>query len=130
MKPNRVAVYLTALAGVLGALAPAVANLDTTSTVGVLGGLAVILGIASRWLDGWQKFEARRAAPLHQAAVSYGQNWRAGFTGTTATVNWTTPDEDDSEEPGDPEHPLVAELPTVTPAEPDNDDLKVAESCG
>lgn len=60
MKPNRVAVYLTALAGLAGALAPVVANLDTRSTVGVLGGLATILTVAVKWLDGWQKHEARQ----------------------------------------------------------------------
>lgn len=63
MHPNRVVVALTVLAGLVGAVAPAVANLDTTSTVGVLGGLATVLGAAVKWLDGWQKHEARVASP-------------------------------------------------------------------
>lgn len=57
--PNRVAVYLVAIAGLLTALAPAVADLDWTSTAGVLGGGALILGIASKWLEGWQNHENR-----------------------------------------------------------------------
>ncbi len=58
--PNRIAVYLTSLAALLAALAPVVADLDLTSTIGVIGGLAAILGIVRKWLDGWQLYEARK----------------------------------------------------------------------
>ena len=57
--PNRIAVYLTALAGLLTAVAPAVANLNTTSTVGLATGFAGIVVIAFKWLTGWQAHEAR-----------------------------------------------------------------------
>lgn len=67
MKPNRIAVYLTALSGLSAAVAVPVANLDTSSTVGVLGGLVAILGVAVKWLDGWQKYEDRRAHGLESA---------------------------------------------------------------
>lgn len=56
--PNRVAVYLTAGAALAGGLAPAVADLDVTSTGGIIAGLAVILGVVNRWLTGWQTHEA------------------------------------------------------------------------
>lgn len=62
LKPNRVATYLTALSGLAAAIAVPVANLDTTSTAGVLGGLAAILAVAYKWLDGWQHHEAQVAA--------------------------------------------------------------------
>lgn len=55
--PNRVAVWLTSLAALSGALAPAVADLDLSSTVGIIGGLAVLLGVVRKWLDGWQAYE-------------------------------------------------------------------------
>ena len=51
------AVYLTALAGLLTAVTPAVANMDTTSTAGMVTGGLMILGVAVKWLDGWQKHE-------------------------------------------------------------------------
>lgn len=57
--PNRLAVYLTALAGLAAALAPAVANLDLTSTVGVAAGFAGITTVVHKWLEGWQKDEER-----------------------------------------------------------------------
>jgi hypothetical protein len=59
--PNRIALYLTAAAGLLGALAPIVADLDWTSTVGIAAGLAAITGVVYKWLDGWQKYEERTA---------------------------------------------------------------------
>ena len=64
LAPNRVAVYLTAASGVTAAIAVPVANLDTTSTAGVIGGLAAILGAVYKWLDGWQKHEARGGTAL------------------------------------------------------------------
>ena len=62
MQPNRIAVWLTAAAGLLGAIAVPVANLDTTSTVGVLGGLTAIAAVVVKWLDGWQAHEVRVAS--------------------------------------------------------------------
>lgn len=64
LAPNRIAVYLTAASGLTAAIAVPVANLDTSSTVGVLGGLVAILGVAVKWLDGWQKHEARGGTAL------------------------------------------------------------------
>lgn len=59
--PNRMAVYLTALAGLATALAPVIANLDTTSTVGVVGGFAGIATVVAVWLNGWSRHEGREA---------------------------------------------------------------------
>lgn len=58
MQPNRIAVYLTALAALLAALAPVVADLDWTSTAGVIAGLLAIAKIVDTWLKGWQQYEA------------------------------------------------------------------------
>lgn len=57
--PARVAALLASIATLLAALAPAVADLDMTSTAGVLGGAAVILGIVREWLKGQRAHEAR-----------------------------------------------------------------------
>jgi hypothetical protein len=57
--PNRIAVYLASAAALLGGLAPAVADLDTASTVGVLGGVIAVVGVVRKWLEGWQSFEER-----------------------------------------------------------------------
>lgn len=59
LSPNRVAALLTALSGVLAAIAVPVANLDTSSTAGVIGGLFAIVVAAVTWLRGWQAHEAR-----------------------------------------------------------------------
>lgn len=55
--PNRIAVYLTILAGLATACAPLVANLDTTSTATLIAGLAAIVVAAVKWLSGWQATE-------------------------------------------------------------------------
>lgn len=60
---NRVASYLTALAALAGALAPVVANLDLTSTLGMLGALAAIVATLREWLKGWRAYEANYATP-------------------------------------------------------------------
>lgn len=59
MQPNRIAVWLTALAGLLTAISPVVANLDWTSTAGLIAGFVGVVGVVAKWLDGWQKHEAR-----------------------------------------------------------------------
>jgi hypothetical protein len=59
MTPDKVAVFLVSLAGLLTALAPAVADLDLNSTIGVVGGFLGIVGIVRKWLEGWQMFEER-----------------------------------------------------------------------
>lgn len=59
--PNRIAVYLTALAALAGGLAPVVGNLDLTSTIGIAAGLATIATVVHKWLEGWQHYESRTA---------------------------------------------------------------------
>lgn len=56
---NRIVTILTVIAGVIVAGLPVLADMDTTSTAGVLGGLASISVVVVKWLDGWQKFESR-----------------------------------------------------------------------
>lgn len=58
IEPNRIAVYLTAVAALVGGLAPAVANLDLQSTAGIVAGLVTILGVVNKWLAGWQQHES------------------------------------------------------------------------
>ena len=59
--PNRIAVYFTALAALCAAIVPALANLDTTSTIGIIGGVGALAAVVSTWLVGWQKYEERVA---------------------------------------------------------------------
>ena len=59
--PNRLALYLTAGAALLGALAPIVADLDIESVAGIAAGLAAVAAVVYKWLDGWSKWE--RAVP-------------------------------------------------------------------
>jgi hypothetical protein len=62
--PNRLAVYLTATAALAGGLAPVIGDLDWESTAGIAAGLATILGVAYKWLDGWSKYERGEGAGL------------------------------------------------------------------
>ena len=69
--PNRIAVYLTVAAGLLGALAPVVADLDIESVAGIAAGLAAIAAVVYKWLEGWQKYEERTALePLVQEQLA------------------------------------------------------------
>jgi hypothetical protein len=60
LSPSRVAAGLVGLSGVAAAVAPAVAELDTTDTASVLGGLATIVIAGVTWLIGRQQYERRQ----------------------------------------------------------------------
>lgn len=60
--PNRIAVYFTIAAGLASAIAPALADMDTTSVAGVIAGVVAIVTATTTFLFGWQKHEARQAA--------------------------------------------------------------------
>ena len=62
--PNRIAIYLTAIASVATAVSPLVADLDTTSTSALVAGLAGIVIVVFKYLTGWQQFEARQDLAL------------------------------------------------------------------
>lgn len=66
MKPNRIAVYLTAIAALAGGAAPIVADLDLSSTAGVVAGLAALTAVVDRWLKGWQSHEEREWVARHE----------------------------------------------------------------
>lgn len=66
MLPNRIAVYLTAAAALLGGLAPAVANLDLQSSAGIVAGIAGVVAVARKWLEGWQQHEYQKSYQDHE----------------------------------------------------------------
>ena len=57
MPANRIVTVLTILSGLTAAIAVPLADLDTTSVLGVLGGLATILGAAVKFLHGSQQWD-------------------------------------------------------------------------
>lgn len=59
LTPARVASLLAGGSALLAGLAPAVANFDTTSTVGVLGSMAGVIGVLAVFLKGQRAHEAR-----------------------------------------------------------------------
>jgi hypothetical protein len=68
--PNRIAVYAVAVAGLLTAIAPLVADLDTQSTATLIAGLFAIVAAAVKWLSGWQNLEKSEAQDLvHRRAT-------------------------------------------------------------
>jgi len=58
LNKGRIVTILGAAAGLATALAPALANLDFASTGGLVGGMLAIAAIVSKWLSGWQSYEA------------------------------------------------------------------------
>lgn len=76
--PNRVAVWLTAAAALCAGLAPVVADLDVSSTVGVVAAIASVTAVVDRWLKGWQSYEARQ--PVASQSTS---------TNSTSTGGWS-----------------------------------------
>ena len=70
LNTGRIVTYLGAGAALLAALAPAVANLDLTSTAGLGAGVIALAGVVIKWLDGWQKYEqdVRDPAKLNEPA--------------------------------------------------------------
>jgi hypothetical protein len=62
--PNRIAVYLTAAAGLAAALAVPIANMDIESAAGVAAGLAAIATVVYKWLDNWGKYERGEGVAL------------------------------------------------------------------
>lgn len=58
---NRVAAIFAVIAGVLGALAPIIADIDTSSAAGLIAGLLVIVATVDRFLKGSQAHEHQQA---------------------------------------------------------------------
>lgn len=55
--PARVAAVLTSIAGLAAAIAVPLADIETTSIVGIATGGAMILGAVWKWLDGNKQWE-------------------------------------------------------------------------
>lgn len=56
--PNRLVIYLTALASIIVALTPVATDLGLVQVATILGGLGGVVAVALKFLDGWQKYEA------------------------------------------------------------------------
>lgn len=81
LAPNRIAVYLTALAALGAALAPVVADMDWTSTAGVIAGVLGLVTVVTKWLDGWQAYERDvRQGKTVQHTTHGGASTMAGTT--------------------------------------------------
>jgi hypothetical protein len=110
LTPARVSSLLAGASALLAALAPAIANLDVTSTAGLFGGAVIIAGVVSQFLKGQRAHEARVAVlpkPQPLAVVS-GSGTGVAMTGWTTTGATTDPI--DSGDDGDDQ--LPAELET------------------
>lgn len=114
--PNRVAVYLTALAGLLTALSGPVANLDTTSTATVVAGLGGVVVVVFKWLEGWQKHEARSPAYAYDFTTGTTVPGVGEFATGTTVLDEDTPGDADAT----PAIPGTDALPPGVP--PDGDD--------
>jgi hypothetical protein len=109
---GRIVAIVSVLVGLIGALAPVVADMDLSSTAGIVAGLVAVSTVVVKYLDGWQRYEERLdtadAAPAvpHEAAGGSTPNAHLG-------VLTVVPDEDE-----DPEE----EIADVADA-PDDDEI-------
>lgn len=69
MYPNRVVAVIATLISLALAVLPVVANFDWTSTAGIIAGVVAVLGVTQKWLEGWQKHEARESVAVSPVAV-------------------------------------------------------------
>jgi hypothetical protein len=72
---GRIVTIISLVVGFIGAAAPLVLDMDFSSTAGVVAGLIALSAVAVKYLDGWQKYEARldaHAAVALQPAATNG----------------------------------------------------------
>jgi hypothetical protein len=56
---GRIVALVTIVVGFAGAALPVVANLDLSSTAGVIAGIVALCAVVVKYLEGWQRYEAR-----------------------------------------------------------------------
>jgi hypothetical protein len=56
---GRIVTIVSLLIGLAGAAAPVVLNMDVSSTAGIVAGIVAMSAVIVKYLDGWQKYEAR-----------------------------------------------------------------------
>lgn len=71
LSPARIASLLAGASVLLGSLAPAIANLDLTSTAGVVMGIVGIVTVLDRFLVGQRSHEARLAVAASATGTTY-----------------------------------------------------------
>jgi hypothetical protein len=58
-KTPKVVLILSLVVGLVGAAVPAITTMDFSSSAGILAGLVAVSAVIVKYLDGWQKYEAR-----------------------------------------------------------------------
>jgi hypothetical protein len=119
---GRIVTIISIIVGLLGATVPVVADMDLTSTAGVIAGLAALSAVVVKFLDGWQQYEARLdglgtgVGPVDEPATETGAGPEPGID----------PDEPAAPLPGEPFEPFAMsqgeELPDI-PSPPADDEI-------
>ena len=88
--PNRVALYLTGLADVLAVALVLATDLQATSVVAVLTGVAAVNAKVLTWLKGWQRMESaeyqRRLTEQQRSVVAEQQAREAELVAKSGQV--------------------------------------------
>lgn len=61
MTLNRVVAVASVVVSLALAVLPVLADMDWSSTAGIVAGILALLAVTDRWLKGWQQFENRAA---------------------------------------------------------------------
>ena len=56
---GRIVTIVSIVVGAIGALAPVVLEMDLSSTAGIVAGLVAASAVVVKYLEGWQRYEAR-----------------------------------------------------------------------
>jgi hypothetical protein len=96
-KTGRNVTLFTICLGIVGAVTPMLADMDLTSTAGVVAALVAIAPVVVKYLDGWQQYEARLDAPA-AAPVTVNGQLPAGIID-----GWTAEPADVPDPPGEDE---------------------------
>jgi hypothetical protein len=117
---GRIVTIVSLLIGLAGAAAPVALNMDISSSAGIVAGIVAMSAVIVKYLDGWQKYEARiddQSAPSAAVAL-VDPNTVAVATAPTPEPAATAPTapEPPSEEPTpEPDVPPASNLAFINP---------------
>jgi hypothetical protein len=131
---GRIVAIVSLLIGLAGAAAPVALNMDISSTAGIAAGIVALSVVIVKYLDGWQKYEARIDDQAALVAASAPTPAEATTTPAPVSADPVEPSEEPAPEPDVPPAsnlafitPPTAPAPSATSAGSDADLVGVAD---
>jgi hypothetical protein len=120
---GRIVAIVSLLIGLAGAAAPVALNMDISSTAGIAAGIVALSVVIVKYLDGWQKYEARIDDQAALVATDVATDTPApSITGTPPAAvppsKEPPPAEDPTPEPDVPPAPSLSLIPPPVASAP------------